>query len=399
VNARTRIEVGLLTGGQDRSYVVGLTGALASKSVRMEVIGSDEVDTPEMHATANLRFLNLRGSVARNVGRGEKVRRVVRYYARLVRYAFTATPRVFHILWNNKFEYFDRTILMLYYRLLGKRVVLTTHNVNAARRDARDTALNRLTLKVQYRLADRIFVHTAPMRDELIAEFGVNPAAVTVIPFGINTTVPDTDLTPDQAKRLLGIAAGEKTILFFGRIGPYKGLEYLVDAFQRLAAASPAYRLVIAGELKDGSDKYFADIRQRIDGDPSRARIVEQIGFVPDADTELYFKAADVLVLPYTEIFQSGVLFLAYGFGLPVVASDVGAFREDIVEGRTGFLCKPRDPADLAKAIDTYFDSELFAELMDRRQEIRDFAHARHSWDVVGDITRQTYADLLDCRA
>ena len=95
------------------------------------------------------------------------------YYAKLIRYAATAKPRIFHILWNNKFEFFDRTLLMLYYRLLGKRIVLTLHNVNAGRRDSKDTRLNRLTLRIQYRLADHIFVHTEKMKLELIEEFGV----------------------------------------------------------------------------------------------------------------------------------------------------------------------------------------------------------------------------------
>ncbi len=69
------------------------------------------------------------------------------------------------------------------------------------------------------------------------------------------------------------------------------------------------------------------------------------------------------MVLPYKEIFQSGVLFLAYPFGLPVVATDVGSFREEIVEGSTGFLCKPGDPAELAKAVETYFASDLYKNL------------------------------------
>ena len=58
-----------------------------------------------------------------------------------------------------------------------------------------------------------------------------------------------------------------------------------------------------------------------------------RIESVPDAETELYFKAADVLALPYTHVFQSGVLFLGYNFGLPVIASDVASLREDVVEG------------------------------------------------------------------
>ena len=79
-------------------------------------------------------------------------------------------------------ESFDRTLLMAYYRLLGKSTVLTVHNVNAGRRDSKDTPLNRLTLRIQYRLADHIFVHTEKMKLELIAEFGEQETRVTVIP-------------------------------------------------------------------------------------------------------------------------------------------------------------------------------------------------------------------------
>ena len=70
--------------------------------------------------------------------------------------------------------------------------------------------------------------------------------------------------------------------------------------------------------------------------------------YIPDDETELYFKAADVLVLPYRHIYQSGVLFLGYSFGLPVLAADVGALKEEIVEGKTGFVFKPEDSVDLA---------------------------------------------------
>ena len=100
-------------------------------------------------------------------------------------------------------------------------------------------------------------------------------------------------------------------------------------------------------------------------------------------------------MLPYTEVFQSGVLFLGYRFGLPVVAADVGSLSEDIIEGRTGFVCRPSDPVDLAKTIEQYFESNLCKDLSHRRQEIRDFANAEHSWDVVGEMTRNVYTTLL----
>jgi glycosyltransferase involved in cell wall biosynthesis len=131
-----------------------------------------------------------------------------------------------------------------------------------------------------------------------------------------------------------------------------------------------------------------------INGHVSRRQVLQEIRYIPDEETELYFKAADVLALPYTHVFQSGVLFLGYSFGLPVVGADVGSIREEIIEGRTGFLCRSCDSADLAKAIEKYFESDLFKNLDNRRQEIREYANAKHSWDIVGEITREVYTQL-----
>jgi len=389
------IEVGLLTGGFDRPYAFGLAMALAAKGVRMDVIGSDEVDSPEMHTTPCVNFLNLQGDPRERTSFARKLWRLMVFYTRLMRYAATAKPQILHILWNSKVLLFDRTVLMLYYRLLGKKVALTAHNVNAARRDAKDSWLNRLSLKIQYRLVDHIFVHTERMKSELLEEYGVGRKAITVIPSGINNAVPDTDLAPARAKQRLGIGAGESTILFYGAVRPYKGVEHLVAAFQKLAPKRENYRLIIAGESKKESALYLRDLQEAIAADPSHERVIQRIEFIPDSETELYFKAADVLVLPYTAVFQSGVLFLAYSFGLPVIATDVGSFRDDIIPGETGYLCRPCDPADLAGAIETYFESELFRRLDRHRQEIRDYARARNSWDVVGEKTCAVYSQLL----
>ena len=121
-----------------------------------------------------------------------KVLRVLKYYARLIVYAAKAKPKLFHILWNNKFQSFDCTLLMLYYKLLGKRVVFTAHNVNAGKRDENDSWLNRMSLNVQYRLSDHIFVHTEGMKSEMAFEFRIPDSKISVIPFGINNTVPNT---------------------------------------------------------------------------------------------------------------------------------------------------------------------------------------------------------------
>src|SRR5262249_2133565 len=148
--------------------------------------------------------------------------------------------------WNNKFQLFDRTLLTFFYRLLGKKIVLTVHNVNSAKRDSKDTLLNRLTLRIQYGLAHHIFVHTQRMKLELSRQFGVPVHRVTVIQLGINNAVPNTSLSGSEARQRLGIAADKKTILFFGRITPYKGLEYLIDAFQQIVRRDE-FQLIVGG--------------------------------------------------------------------------------------------------------------------------------------------------------
>jgi glycosyltransferase involved in cell wall biosynthesis len=257
------ISVALLTGGGDKPYALGLSRELIRQGVPLEIIGSNDLDCPDFHGNPRVRFLNLRGDQRSDIGFAAKTFRIVVYYLKLILYASSANPGIFHILWNNKFQHFDRTLLMLYYRALRKRIAVTVHNVNMGVRDSQDTRFNRLTLRIQYLLANHLFVHTEKMKRELIDGFGVRGERVTVIPFGINNAVPITALTPKEARRRLGIGENERTILFFGNIARYKGLECLVDAFKRMLRKNDRYRLVIAGRPK-GSEDYWNEIREMI---------------------------------------------------------------------------------------------------------------------------------------
>jgi glycosyltransferase involved in cell wall biosynthesis len=233
------------------------------------------------------------------------------------------------------------------------------------------------------------------MKDELVADFGISDGKVSVIPFGINNTFPRSEMTSTEARKRLGLGAEEKVALFFGQIAPYKGLEHLVKAMARGNGSRHRFRLVIAGKVKPGHGDYWESVQREISAADLGSQIVETIRFISEQEVETFFKAADVLILPYVNIYQSGLPFLAYSFGLPVVASDAGGLPEDIVEGRTGLVCKQRDPDDLARAIDEYFSSELYGQLDSRRQEISDYANDHHSWAKVADITCSVYRGLL----
>ena len=132
-------------------------------------------------------------------------------------------------------------------------------------------------------------------------DFGVRERAVSVIPFGINNSVPHTDLTPREVKQRLGIGSDERTILFFGAIRPYKGLEYLVAAFRQLPATHPEYRPIIAGGLKRDPSSTWTRSKGR-SSQVNRVQVMQEIRYIPDEETELHFKAADVLALRYAHV-------------------------------------------------------------------------------------------------
>ena len=393
MSSSPRVNIAVLSAGRDKAYALGLASGLLEKRIPFEFLGSDLVDSTFLHDSPLVTFRNLRGDQSEDASLHRKGVRVLRYYRNLLTYAVKAKPTLFHILWNNKFEWFDRTLLTLFYRLCGRVLVFTAHNVNIGNRDGNDSALNRLTLKIQYRLVHHVFVHTQQMADALQKEFCVPKEKITVIPFGMDR-LPDTTLTREAARAKLGLNPQEKVLLFFGNIAPYKGLEYLIQSMGELAADGQSYKLLVAGHLKC-TPEYWKGIEEATAKLGLDSSVSFRIAWIPDEETEWYFKAADVLVLPYTYIFQSGVLFLGYSFGLPVLAADVGSLREDIVEGKTGFVFRPRDPKDMARAIRTFFDSDLYRDLAQRRPQIRAFASERHSWSKVAELIEDVYTRLI----
>jgi len=382
-------------GGGDIYYELGLLSGLIANGVRVDFIGSDSIKDAEVFKDENVSFYNLRGSQASNAPMKEKIVRILRYYLRLIKYSWKTDSKLFHIQWPNKFIHFDRVFLNFYYKILGKKLIFTAHNVNEGVRDGTDSFINRLSLNFMYKIVDHIIVHTDKMRRQVIEDFGVSEKKVTVIPFGINDMVFKSNLTRIEARSKLGLDSNERIALCFGRITPYKGLEYLLYALANQKKKNNHFRLIIAGKVDINCGKYWQDIQGIINEHNLREYVIEKTEYIPDRDIEVYFKSSDVLMLPYKFIYQSGVLFLSYSFGLPVIATDVGSLREEIIEGETGFVCKPEDPEDLSEKIDLYFKSELFKNLEKHRKIIMEYANERYSWDKVGGITYGVYKTLI----
>ena len=391
MKSANKIKVSILTGGQDLHYALGLMSGLVLQKVNVEFIGNDSMQTSTVTRYSNVKYINLRGDQSSTAPIHEKIKRVLKYYLKLLIYAAETDSKLFHILWLNKFTYIDRTFINLYYKMLGKKILYTAHDINYRKLVGQDSIINNLTLRFMYIIVDHIFVHTEVMKAELTNGYKVAADKITVVPFGVNDVIPITDLTTLQARNKLSIENGRKVILFFGNIAPYKGLEYLIEAMSQLKGKMDDVKLIVAGRIKHDCQAYWDKISAMIEQYRLNDSIMCRTEYIPEEEAEIYFKSADLLVLPYKNIFQSGLIYTSYRFGLPVVATDVGSLRADIIEGKTGFVCKTEEPVDMANKITVYFESDLYKELEKTRKEIIEYASEKYSWAKAGEIATDIY--------
>jgi glycosyltransferase involved in cell wall biosynthesis len=244
--------------------------------------------------------------------------------------------------------------------LPARPLVLTAHDVLAREPRPGQVAAQRELL----RRVDRVVVHSGHGRRRLLAETGVD---ATVIPHGVLPIAAAPARPPELPE------PRRPVVLFFGLIRPYKGLDVLYDAWRALA---PDAELWVVG-------------RPRMDPPPTPpgARVVPR--FVTDAEAAWCFAHADVVVLPYREIDQSGVLFTALAFGLPVVLTDVGGFPE--VQAA---LHVPAGDADaLAGALGRVLADD--AERARLATAAREAAATTYAWPAIAAAHQRLYADLV----
>jgi len=170
-----------------------------------------------------------------------------------------------------------------------------------------------------------------------------------------------------EARERLGISEDERLILFFGFVRRYKGLPYLLKAMPRVLQRIKVH-LLIVGEFWESERAYQRAIERL--GLKESVTILNR--YVPNEEVSLYFAAADVVVLPYLEATQSGVVQLAYGFERPVITTTVGGLTETVSHGRTGLIVPPRDSDALAEAIIRFFEDDLAADFVQGIRERQD---------------------------
>ncbi|TFH43031.1 MAG: glycosyltransferase family 1 protein, partial [ANME-2 cluster archaeon] len=249
-----------------------------------------------------------------------------------------------------------------------------------------ESLMNRFIRFWSIKYSKKIFVHGKKLKEKIIREYNLPEDKVHSIPIGEHNVAPFNEYLKDNVKE-------EKYILFFGWIGIHKGLEFLIKAEPLISNEIPNVRIVIAGKLGNGKfDKeYFRKCQNLINNKQNFEIYLQYISWEFGAEL---FQKSSLVVLPYIETSQSGVIPTAYGFRKPVVVTDVGAMSEIVDDGITGFIVPPRNPEALADAIVKLLKDEKSRKRMGENAYKK--LKTDLSWNNIAEKTIEVYNETIE---
>jgi beta-1,4-mannosyltransferase len=310
-------------------------------------------------------------------------------YPKLLEYKLTG-GKLIHLHWlyfldvpipgklGRWLSYINSRLFLSTLQSMNFKVVWTVHNVIPHDADRRRSLI--LTRKLAAVSAKKIIHSSYTLRE--MEQLALDTSNASVIPHGSYVGVYPEAVSRAVARKHLKIRKNEIVILFFGLVRPYKGVDDLVESFQKLAI--PNVRLVIAGKCTDANLK--AQIARAQESSP----IDFYEGHVADEDVQTFFKACDVVCVPFKAVTTSGSALLALSFGRPIVAPLSGSLLD--LPREVGYLYDPGSSSALEQCLATAIRNkeELKVLGLNARKYVK-----RFSWDKISDMTYGVYVDLL----
>lgn len=270
--------------------------------------------------------------------------------------------------------YFAPCYILLSMFMGRQKLVYVCHNVFPHERFPMDKKLTKWALKK----GRHFIVHAAKEAEELLQ---IKPAAdYAVTPHPTYNVFRFENMTKMQARKKLGISSDQKVLLFFGFVRPYKGLKHLLNALPKIVESLGDIKLMVVGEFagEEAKQEYTSQI--------SSLGVLPYVtikdGYTPDKEVEKYFAACDMVVLPYEDATQSGIVQIAFGFEKPVIVTRVGGLPDVVKDNYTGYVVPPCNSDSLAAAVVDYFEKEREGYFT---QNIRREAY-RFSWDRMCEV-------------
>jgi glycosyltransferase involved in cell wall biosynthesis len=350
-------------------YIYNFVNHLSNKVERLDFIGSDLYDKNKLHQ--GVVFYNFRRHHVHNTSGLVKFLRIIDYYQKLIRYLIGTPAKVIHVQWL-RFDFIEGVIFSALMRLVGKRVIYTAHN---ALPHHKDSLYYRLLFKLIYLIQNEIIVHTPYIKRQIITNLKIEPKKIHVVAHGVYRKEKNPLITKKDAREMLGLKQSSNVVLFFGKIEAYKGFDILVRSIDLLESDNN-FEILVAGKVSEAYKKEF----ENLVANRKQGKYIFLLKFISEEEMEYCFKAADITVLPYKEASQSGVLFMSYTFGIPVIAPRLGGFPEDVLPAKTGYIFEPNDPESLAAILNQFKEEWEYADFQ-ANEFIIEHANKNYSWD------------------
>ena len=271
-------------------------------------------------------------------------------------------------------------------RSLGMRVVITAHDVEAFKEGISVP----LFVRWVYRAARRVIAHSQVAKRELIQELGIAEQKIDVIAHGNYLASIPAGVTREMSRAHFGIPSDKRVLVFFGQIKDVKGLEVLLEGFALASQKDPSLHLLIGGRVWKTDFSKYQTIIDRLGLAPFCSL---HIRYIPDDEVAYFYRCADLVVLPYLRIYQSGVVLLAMSYGSPVLVSNIDGMLEAVDDEHTGFVFRSRDAGHLAQRL-----GEIFS-IPGRAAEIAQAGlrrvTVRNDWSRLGEQSLACYRRAL----
>lgn len=283
---------------------------------------------------------------------------------KLIWFVMKVNPDIFHLtLPLDKFQ------LVLY--LFCRKMVLTLHDPFL--HSGEYTKLREFNRRLAFKLIPKLFLLNEKQKDAFCRDYKISKEKVFVNKLGVYDCISNFSAN--------NCVTAQKTILFFGRISPYKGLEFLCEAMKKVHEILPDVTCIIAGggkmyfDFTDYEKLHYIQLINRYIGMEELASLIENSAFT---------------VCPYTDATQSGVVYTSFALGKPVVATNVGALSDSVIDGVTGLIVPPKDINALSNAIITLFQNP--ENLLEMNRNIKEnFFTGNNSWSVIADKYLEFY--------
>lgn len=331
-------------------YTFPLANGLKKSGVDVTLV----IDQKKEKENCECRRVNLFTTDEKNIGKLNKLTNYIKSYKEIIRILSKDHYDIIHTQWYT-FSPIDYHYLKLIKKKFGIRYVATVHDILPFNQKFYDMHFH----KKLYDLADSIILQAPGNMDRFAKLFPEDKDKTHMIPHGhMLDYIEQVDKT--EARKHLGIPQGKKVFLFFGQIKKVKGVDVLLRAFTNLVEKNKDAYLVIAGSVWKAD---FHECEEIISSHDFDGRLKTDIRYIPDEEVKYYYSAADICVLPYTDVYQSGVIQLAYGYKKPVVCSNLLAFTQFVKEGETGFISVAGDSKSLEDAMQRALDSSSLEDI------------------------------------